>query len=127
MTTGRKGPTRAHAETLDLVEPILTAIMTEMRELSKKKQDGILSPLKVKTINRVLGDVQQALAGHPSTRYLDLLEEDDLPLNSDAVLVLTQWVAAVDQFRNDFFGYDGAGGYRWKLSDGSEYTVPRRR
>src|SRR4051794_37457389 len=97
-TTG--APTKKQAETLELVSPILTAVVAEMRELSKKKQDGLVSTLKVRSVNRLLTDVQEALGEDPSVRYLDLLDEDDLPQNSDAVVVLTQWEAAVKQFRS---------------------------
>jgi hypothetical protein len=127
-TTKLKGaPTKKQAETLELVSPILTAVVSEMRELSKKKQDGILSPLKVRSINRLLGDVQTALADDPSTRYLDLLEEDELPQNSDAVLVLTQWEAAVAQYRDKHQGFDDVHHWVWKLSDGGELSAQHYR
>lgn len=113
-------PTREQAETIELVEPILTAVVREMRELSKKKQDGIVSTLKVKSINRLLEDVQTVLRSDASTRYLDLLDEDDLPQNSDAVLVLTQWEAAVSQFRDKHYGWNGATRV-WFLDDGQTY------
>jgi hypothetical protein len=113
-------PSREQAETIELVFPILTAVVAEMRELSKKKQDGILSALKVNSINRLLGDVQTALGTDPSIRYLDLLDEDDLPQNRDAVLVLTQWEAAVTQFKAKHYGWDGS--HRvWFLGDGQTY------
>ena len=32
------------------LEPLLTDVLREIKELSKKKQDGILNELKVKTI-----------------------------------------------------------------------------
>jgi hypothetical protein len=118
-------PTKKQAETLELVSPILTAVVTEVRELSKKKQDGVLSPLKVRSINRLLGDVQAALADDPSTRYLDLLEEDELPQNSDAVVVLTQWEAEVKQYKNKNQGPDSMHAWVWKLADGSELSAQR--
>lgn len=120
-------PTRKQAETLELVSPILTAVVTEMRELSKKKQDGILSVLKVRSINRLLGDVQSALADDPSTRYLDLLEEEELPQNSDAVLILTQWEAAVRQYKAKHQANNEHVDWVWFLSDGGELPAQRER
>jgi hypothetical protein len=120
-----KEPTQVQAETIDTVAPLLSAVVHEMRELSKKKQDGILSKLKVDSINRLLGDVKTALGSDPSVRYLDLLEEDDLPQNSDAVLVLTQWEASVKQFREKHQGYDEYHNWVWFLGDGNELETNR--
>lgn len=120
-------PTKKQAETLELVSPILTAVVAEMRELSKKKQDGLLSPLKVRSINRLLGDVQTSLSDDPSTRYLDLLEEDELPQNSDAVLILTQWEAAVAQYRDKHQGFDEDRDWVWQLADGGALSAQHYR
>jgi len=121
-------PTKQQAETLELVSPILTAVVTEVRELSKKKQDGILSVLKVRSINRILGDVQSTLKDDPSLRYLDLLEEDDLPQNSDAVLILTQWEAAVKQHKDKHQKFDSisAQAWVWNLADGGTLRARNR-
>ncbi len=119
-TSKSDGPTREQAQQIDLVAPLLKAITAEVRELSKKKQDGILSPLKVTSINRLLTDVKLGLGEDPSTRYLDLLDPDDLPQNSDAVIVLTQWEAAVAQFRDRYFGWDGSS-HVWFLAGGTVY------
>jgi hypothetical protein len=108
-------PTLAHAQTIEMVSPILTSLASEIRELSKRKQDGILSPLKVTQINRVLVDLRRALGEDPSTRYLDLLDDDTLPQNSDAVIVLAQWESAVDQFKDKHQGYDDDRDWVWFL------------
>ena len=118
-------PTKEQAETLELVSPILTAVVTEMRELSKKKQDGVLSVLKVRSINRLLEDVQSTLGDDPSVRYLDLLEEDELPQNSDAVLILTQWEAAVKQYRVKHQDHNAEHSWMWFLSDGGQLAAHR--
>jgi hypothetical protein len=128
MTKIKGAPTKKQAETLELVSPILTAVVAEMRELSKKKQDGILSVLKVRSINRLLEDVNSALADDPSTRYLDLLDEDELPQNSDAVLILTQWEAAVKQYKSKHQEYDNLDALEWiwNLADGGTLPADHR-
>jgi hypothetical protein len=125
-TKATGAPTRQQADSLELVSPILTAVVAEMRELSKKKQDGLLSTLKVRSINRLLTDVQESLGDDASVRYLDLLEEDDLPQNSDAVLVLTQWEAAVRQYRDKHQGFNDDRQWVWFLADGNELSAQRR-
>jgi hypothetical protein len=119
-------PTKKQAETLDIVAPLLTAVTGEMRELSKKKQDGVVSTLKVASINRLLKDVQTALGKDPSVRYLDLLDDDALPQNSDAVVVLTQWEAAVGQYESKHQGYNSIHHeWVWFLADGNELATER--
>lgn len=109
MTDSKKSnllPTREMVEKFNMLSPMLDSALSEMREFSKKKQDGILNPLKVKLINRLLNDIKTSLSSDPSTGYLDVLDEETLPQNSDAVLVLGQFRAAMDQFKSKYYGYD---------------------
>ena len=75
-------PSREQVAQFELAEPMLTFLYREMKELSKKSPDGTLNALKVKMINRVLGNLKTALEHEPSTAYLDLLEDSSLPSNS---------------------------------------------
>lgn len=97
----------------EMFSPMLDSALIEMREFSKKKQDGVLNPLKVKLINRLLLDIKELLKSDPSTEYLDLLDDELLPQNSDAVLILGQFGAAMDQFKKRYYGING-GVYRWR-------------
>lgn len=107
-------PTQEQVIKFEMLSPMLTSMHNEMKELSKKKQDGIVSPLKVKMINRILEDIKEILSSDPSVSYLDLLDEETLPQNSDAVLILGQFNAAMAQFRKKYYGWDNlAGEYRW--------------
>lgn len=99
-------PTNAIATKFDLLSLMLISALNEMREFSKKKQDGVLNPLKVKLINRLLNDIKTILTSESSVQYLELLDEDSLPQNSDVVLILGQYKAAMDQFHNEFYCYD---------------------
>lgn len=92
-------PTQAQADIYDRLFPMLEAAHHEMSELSKKKQDGVLNALKVRNINRLLSDLQKLLENDPSKDYVELLDESTLPQNSDAVLLLSQWRAALRQYK----------------------------
>lgn len=106
-------PTDAVVARFDMLSPMINSALEEMREFSKKKQDGVLNPLKVKVLNRLLTDIKEVLSADPSTEYLDLLDDESLPQNSDAVLILGQFRAAMDQFSNKYYGYhDGVGSSR---------------
>ncbi len=119
----QRRPTEAQAAAFDMVSPMVQSAHKEMSELSKKKQDGVLNELKVRHINRLLKQVQDVLRDDPSTHFLESLDEETLPQNSDAVLILGQWIAAMQQFRTRYHRYDGMGSNRW---DTQENPISRR-
>jgi hypothetical protein len=105
-------PTRAEADTYEMLRPMLDKIAGEVRELSKKKQDGPLNELKVKMINRVLTQIKDLLKNESSVQFLDLLDTEILPTNSDAILIISQYDAALSAFHEKYYGWDGDS-HRW--------------
>lgn len=99
-------PTDEQAATYDRLVPMLEAAHREMTELSKKKQDGIVNALKIKMLNRLLGELSKVIEKDPSYAFVDLLDEETLPQNSDAVLILSQWQAALKQYKDRHYGFD---------------------
>lgn len=81
------------------LNPLLVAMYEEFQELSKKKPQDVLSKSKVNLVNRMLSPVLELLGKEPSRAFLNLLDEDDLPENSDVVLMLGQAIAAMKSFR----------------------------
>jgi len=108
MSAKRKKTTAIKAEVHDVTTPLLKAMYNEFRELSKKKQDGAVSKSKIKLINRLLVKCREVLKDELSIEYLDLLDEDEVPQNSDVVLMLSQYVAAMDQFHDTYYGWTGS-------------------
>ena len=94
-----------HVTTDDAVEiyvascDVFEGLLSEMRELSKKKPEMILNKSKVKILNRILTDIQGILKKEPEGKYLDLLDDDDLPQNSDAILVMVQYEKSAQGIR----------------------------
>ncbi|MCY4361117.1 MAG: hypothetical protein OXE42_02865 [Gammaproteobacteria bacterium] len=84
---------------------VFAGLMSEMRELSKKKPDATLSKSKVMLLNRVLEDILSILKTEPEGKYLDLLNDEELPQNSDAVLVMVQYEKALIGFKNRYQQY----------------------
>jgi hypothetical protein len=72
-----------------------------------------VSKSKVKVVNRVLEPVLTLLQDEPQRRFLDMLDEDDLPENSDVVLMLGQALTAMRSFRSR--DHDRMSG--WQISD----------
>ena len=107
-------PSEEQANKFDLSATMLEALFAEMKELSKKVPDGRLNAVKVKMINRVLTDVRTALSDEPTIAYLDLLDDEMLPSNSDVVLILGQYSAAARQFKHRYQKFDHRQGtVRW--------------
>ncbi|MEH2533908.1 hypothetical protein V1277_006796 [Bradyrhizobium sp. AZCC 1588] len=100
----------------DDLTPLLNAMFDEFQELSKKKPDGVLNKRKVEIVNRLLRDILDIVEREPTRAYLDLLDEDDLPQNSDVVLILSQAVAAMKSFRSKYYRYLGHHGHTWAIS-----------
>ena len=98
----------------DDLMPLLNSMFREFQELSKKKPDGALNKRKVEIVNRLLRDIHGIiLKGESTSGYLDLLDEDDLPQNSDVTLILGQTVAAMDAFKKKYYRFDDLRGHAW--------------
>ncbi len=111
MTEFEHVTTTAAVKTYESITGIFRALLQEVRELSKKKPDAILSKSKVKLINNVLSDLMSILEDEPEGKYLQILEDEDLPQVSDALLVMVQFNAALEAFRERYYrsfktGYD---------------------
>ena len=91
-------PTDAQVAKFQYLSPMLDSALSEMREFAKKKQDGIVSAMKIRILNRLLTDIKEIVAQEESRNYLDVLSEEQLPQNSDAVIVLGQYRAALNSF-----------------------------
>src|SRR5712692_7801432 len=98
-------------------EPLLSAMLEELRKFALKKPEATLSKQKVFIVNRLLTDLQKVLADERNSKYLDLLTDDDLPQYSDAVLILSQYEAALQSFRARYYGWDGSDSV-WFLEGG---------
>ena len=80
---------------------------SEFKELSKKKPDAAVSKAKIRVVNRLLDKGREVLHGEDSLNFLDLLDEDDVPQNSDVVLMLSQYDAAMEQFHTTYHSWNG--------------------
>lgn len=96
-------PTNRIVEKFEMSSPMLEAVFIEIQNLSKKKQNDPLNELKVKMINKILGEVKEILADEPTIQFLDLLDDQTLPSNSDCVLILAQYRSALSQFKSKYY------------------------
>lgn len=112
-------PTRADVEKFDDLYPMIASALKEMREFAKKKQDGIVSVTKIKILNRLLVDIREVLRAEKSINYLDMVDDEAFPQNSDVVIIFGQYMAALDRFRSDYYGRGRGGedGYGWMTQE----------
>ena len=107
-------PSHADVEKYIMLEKLLDSIYEEMKEFSKKKPDELLNKFKVKNVNRVLSQIKDIMRNEPTDEFLDLLDDDSLPSNSDSILIIGQFNAAMAQFRSKYHKRPrGGGGVRW--------------
>ena len=95
MSTYEHVTTDAAVATYNSANGVFTALLHEVRELSKKKPDATMSASKVKLINAVLNDLLSILRDEPEGKYLQTLEKDDLPQVSDALMMMVQFNSAL--------------------------------
>ncbi|MBK8185995.1 MAG: hypothetical protein IPK77_01325 [Cellvibrio sp.] len=82
---------------------IFLGILKEIRELSKKKPDAIMSAGKVSLINKVLVDLKAILESEPEGKFLVTLDNENLPQTSDAVLIMCQYETALKSFKSKYY------------------------
>jgi len=104
---GRKSKAQDKVDLYETTAPLLESLYKEIQILSKKKPDGTLNQNKVQLINRLLKDIKRNLRDESDDKYLDLLNDEDLPQYSDVVLILSQYSAAYERFQENYYGWDG--------------------
>lgn len=98
-------PTDADISKFQMLEKLIASIYEEMKEFAKKKPDELLNKFKVKNINRVLSQIKEIMKLEPTDEFLDLLDEDTLPSNSDCIIIIGQYKAAIAQYKSQYYIY----------------------
>ncbi len=89
------------------LEQQLHAMLTEMGELSKKKANDGINKFKLKLINALLDHLNTILESHKPFQDFDKFDENDLPTNSDVVIMLSQYTAAMFLVRSENTAWSG--------------------
>jgi len=101
-------PNLEDVQKFEMLYPLLISDLSELRELSKKKQDEPLNKFKVNTINKKLVQIKEILKNEPTSAFLELFDDDTFPSNSDAVLMLAQFKSALDQYKQKYHTKDSS-------------------
>jgi len=89
------------------LEQQLHSFLAEVSELSKKRPNDPLNKFKLKFINATVSKLNSLLKDDRPFADFKQFDVDDLPSNSDVVVILSQYTAAVHRFRMDNTTDDG--------------------
>jgi hypothetical protein len=81
------------------LEQQLHSFLDDISELSKKRPNDPLNKFKLKFINTTVSSLNKILKADRPFAGFDKFDVDDLPSNSDVVVLLSQYSAAVHRFR----------------------------
>jgi hypothetical protein len=99
-------PTEKNIEEYGLLNSMLESQKKEFDSLSGKKPTEQLSLFKIKMANRVLEPLKELFKHEESYKFLDLLEEENIPTYSDVVLIISQYKTAISKFESKYFTDD---------------------
>ncbi len=120
--------TQRDVDTYLMLQPLLAAIYHEMQELSKKKPDSLLNAYKVKAINRILIPLKQLMKEDDVFAFLDVLDDNVLPSNSDMVLILSQYIKATTMYVDLHQSYNrDIHENEWNFEPAPKPNVPQRK
>jgi len=117
MKNKQKLPTEAQIQTFETLNNLISPMYDEMKEFSKKKPDEPLNKFKVKNINRIIEPIKEILKDEPTSEFLDFLDDETLPSNSDAILIIGLFKASMKQFHSNYHLYESGIGLRWSTKE----------
>ncbi|WP_339793301.1 hypothetical protein [uncultured Imperialibacter sp.] len=80
----------------------LQGLHNEISALSKKSHNDALNKFKLKFINQILSECNELLGNdYKPFDDFDLFDENDMPSNSDAAMMLTQYLNCFEKLRGD--------------------------
>ena len=90
----------------ELLSAQLGRAYIEMKDFSKKIPNVQVNDIKAQVIDRILKKIQTMLSNEPTIEFLDDFDMENLPTISDAVLIIGQYSAALqlykDKYSNDY-------------------------
>jgi hypothetical protein len=89
----------AEVEEFERLEQQLHSMLIELSELSKKRPNDGLNKFKLKLVNVLLERINGFIGEQKPFQDFATFDENDLPTNSDVVVMLSQYAAAMFQFR----------------------------
>lgn len=107
---------KEEVESFEKLHIQIKGIYAELGILSKKSPDGVINKFKLKFVNQLLKESNLILGENyrPFSDF-DFFNDDDLPTNSDVVLVISQYIKCLERLKNDNTYWDGS--YFWRIEN----------
>jgi hypothetical protein len=88
----------------------LQGLHAEISALSKKSQNDALNKFKLKFVNQLLSSTNTLLGDYKPFPDFSVFDEADMPTNSDAAVMLMQYLNCMEKLRADNIR---AANYKW--------------
>lgn len=79
----------------------LSGLYTEMTILSKGKPNDAINKFKLRFINSVLAKSNEVLGKYRPFADFEKFDADELPTNSDVVVILSQYLESLEKLKGD--------------------------
>lgn len=99
-------PSNAEVNQFLMLRELVTGLYDEMKDFAKKSANEALNEFKIKSLNRVLSPLKELMKDQPTALFLDVLDETSLPTNSDVVIILSQYLTAMQNFEDRYYRLD---------------------
>lgn len=94
--------TKQEVDNFEKLQAQLEGLHNEISALSKKSQNDALNKFKLKFVNKIISDSNKLLGNdYKPFSDFDTFDENDLPSNSDAAMMLTQYLSCFEKLRAD--------------------------
>ncbi|MFN8354866.1 MAG: hypothetical protein U0Y10_10500 [Spirosomataceae bacterium] len=105
--------TKQEVDNFEKLQAQLEGLHNEISALSKKSQNDALNKFKLKFVNKIISDSNELLGNdYKPFSDFDTFDENDLPSNSDAAMMLTQYLSCFEKLRADNVKQD-LGSWYW--------------
>lgn len=117
--------TTQEVATFDRVKNQLRQLYEEISTLSKKSPDGAVNRFKLGFINEKLSEANELLGdkSKPSKQFT-VFDVDTLPTNSDVVIMLSQYLDALEAWRSGRLHHADFR-YYWNTDDGTKIEAEK--
>lgn len=119
---------RKHVDQFEKVKVQLDSLHQEMSVLAKKSPNDAVNAFKIRLINSTVESCNELFgAKHKPFADFDKFNTDELPSNSDATVIIAQYIECAEIFKADNVYYDA--GWHWDIDDSEEVvdTTPPKR
>lgn len=119
--------TTRQVATFDRVKNQLRQLYEEISTLSKKSPDGAVNRFKLGFVNEKLTEANELLGddSRPSTQFT-VFDMDTVPTNSDVVMMLSQYLDALESWRSGRIHQAGAlWQWYWNIEDGTVFETEK--